>query len=91
MPSSRAITPNILPPSIRLNMPAHCLRALMILLIAVPVIAADFSAWSDKTVCRVVKSNPTMRDLESAEKTLHRVAKDIFISIEKDSVLFKKN
>ena len=33
---------------------------------------------------KVVKSNPTMRDLESAEKTLHRVAKDIFISIEKD-------
>jgi putative RecB family exonuclease len=25
-----------------------------------------------------------MKDLESAEKTLHRVAKDIFISIEKD-------
>ena len=33
---------------------------------------------------KVVKSNPTMKDLESAEKTLHRVAKDIFISIEKD-------
>jgi len=33
---------------------------------------------------KVVKSNPTMKDLESAEKTLHRVAKDIFISIEKN-------
>ncbi len=33
---------------------------------------------------RVVKSNPTMKDIESAEKVLHRVAKDIFISIEKD-------
>jgi len=33
---------------------------------------------------KVVKSNPTMMDLESAEKTLHRVAKDIFISMEKD-------
>ena len=65
MPSSRAITPNILPPSIRLNMPAHCLRALMILLIAVPVIAADFSAWSDKTVCRVVKSNPTNEEYKA--------------------------
>jgi putative RecB family exonuclease len=33
---------------------------------------------------RVVKSNPTMNDIESAEKVLHRVAKDIFISIQKD-------
>lgn len=33
---------------------------------------------------RVVKSNPTMKDIESAEKVLHRVAKDIFISIQKD-------
>jgi len=33
---------------------------------------------------KVVKSNPTMKDLESAEKTLHRVAKDIFISIERE-------
>jgi putative RecB family exonuclease len=33
---------------------------------------------------RVVKSNPSMKDIESAEKTLHRVAQDIFISIEKD-------
>ena len=33
---------------------------------------------------KVVKSNPTMKDLESVEKTLHRVAQDIFISIEKD-------
>ncbi len=33
---------------------------------------------------RIVKSNPSMKDIESAEKTLHRVARDIFISIEKD-------
>jgi putative RecB family exonuclease len=33
---------------------------------------------------RMVKSNPTMEDIESAEKVLHRAAKDIFISIEKD-------
>ncbi|KGA12985.1 hypothetical protein GM50_23390 [freshwater metagenome] len=33
---------------------------------------------------RIVKSNPSMKDIESAEKTLHRVAQDIFISIEKD-------
>lgn len=33
---------------------------------------------------RVVKSNPTMSELESTEKTLRRVAKDIFISTEKD-------
>ena len=33
---------------------------------------------------RVVKSSPTMKDIESAEKVLHRVAKDIFISIQKD-------
>jgi len=33
---------------------------------------------------RMVKSNPTMKDIESAEKVLHRAAKDIFISIEKD-------
>ena len=33
---------------------------------------------------RMVKSNPTMKDIESVEKVLHRAAKDIFISIEKD-------
>ena len=33
---------------------------------------------------RMVKSNPTMKDIESAEKVLHRVAKDIFISMEKE-------
>ncbi len=33
---------------------------------------------------RIVKSNPTMKDIESAEKVLHRVAKDIFISMEKE-------
>jgi putative RecB family exonuclease len=33
---------------------------------------------------RMVKSNPTMKDIESAEKALHRVAKDIFISMEKE-------
>lgn len=33
---------------------------------------------------RMVKSNPTMKDIESAEKVLHRVAKDIFISIERE-------
>jgi putative RecB family exonuclease len=32
---------------------------------------------------KVVKSNPTIAELESTEKVLHRVAKDIFISIEK--------
>jgi putative RecB family exonuclease len=33
---------------------------------------------------KLVKSNPTMAELESTEKVLRRVAKDIFISIEKD-------
>jgi putative RecB family exonuclease len=33
---------------------------------------------------RMVKSNPTMKDIESADKVLHRVAKDIFISMEKE-------
>ena len=33
---------------------------------------------------RMVKSNPSMKDIESAEKVLHRVAKDIFISMEKE-------
>lgn len=33
---------------------------------------------------RIVKSNPTMSDIESAEKVLKRVAQDIFISIEKE-------
>ena len=33
---------------------------------------------------KVIKSNPTMSDIESAEKVLRRVAKDIFISIEKE-------
>jgi putative RecB family exonuclease len=33
---------------------------------------------------KLVKSNPTLEDLESAEKFLHRTADDIFISIEKD-------
>jgi putative RecB family exonuclease len=33
---------------------------------------------------KVVKSNPTTAQLESTEKVLHRVAKDIFISIEKE-------
>jgi len=33
---------------------------------------------------RVVKSNPTQADVESVEKVLRRVAKDIFISIEKE-------
>lgn len=33
---------------------------------------------------KLVKSNPTLKDLESAEKFLHRTADDIFISIEKD-------
>ena len=33
---------------------------------------------------RIVKSNPTLKDIESAEKVLHRVAKDIFISMEKE-------
>ena len=33
---------------------------------------------------KIVKSNPTMPELESTEKVLRRVAKDIFISIEKE-------
>lgn len=33
---------------------------------------------------KLVKSNPTMAELETTEKGLRRVAKDIFISIEKD-------
>ena len=33
---------------------------------------------------RLVKSNPTMSELESTERTLRRVAKDIFISTEKE-------
>jgi putative RecB family exonuclease len=33
---------------------------------------------------RIVKSNPKMSDIESAEKVLKRVAQDIFISIEKE-------
>lgn len=33
---------------------------------------------------KLVKSNPTINDIESVEKVLRRVAKDIFISIEKD-------
>ena len=33
---------------------------------------------------KLVKSNPTMNDIENAEKVLRRVAKDIFISREKD-------
>lgn len=33
---------------------------------------------------RMVKSNPSMKDVESVEKVLQRVAKDIFISTEKD-------
>jgi putative RecB family exonuclease len=33
---------------------------------------------------RVVKSNPTQADVDSVEKVLQRVAKDIFISIEKE-------
>jgi len=33
---------------------------------------------------RVVKSNPTMAEIESVEKVLRRVAQDIFISIEKE-------
>jgi putative RecB family exonuclease len=33
---------------------------------------------------RIVKSNPTMAEIESAEKALRRVAQDIFISIEKE-------
>jgi len=32
----------------------------------------------------MVKSNPTMAELEATEKVLRRVAKDIFISIEKE-------
>jgi putative RecB family exonuclease len=33
---------------------------------------------------KLIKSNPTMAELESTEKVLRRVAKDIFISIEQD-------
>ena len=33
---------------------------------------------------KVIKSNPTIPELESTEKTLRRVAQDIFTSIEKD-------
>ena len=33
---------------------------------------------------KIVKSNPTTAQLESTEKVLHRFAKDIFISIEKE-------
>ena len=33
---------------------------------------------------KLVKSNPTMAELEATEKVLRRVAKDIFVSIEKD-------
>jgi putative RecB family exonuclease len=33
---------------------------------------------------RIVKSNPTMAEIESAEKVLRRVAQDILISIEKE-------
>ena len=33
---------------------------------------------------RVVKSSPTQADVDAAEKVLHRVAKDIFISVEKE-------
>ena len=33
---------------------------------------------------KLVKSNPTMAELESTEKVLRRVARDIFISIEKE-------
>ena len=33
---------------------------------------------------KLVKSNPTMAELEATEKVLHRVANDIFISIEKE-------
>jgi putative RecB family exonuclease len=33
---------------------------------------------------RIVKSNPTMAEIESAERVLRRVAQDIFISIEKE-------
>jgi len=33
---------------------------------------------------KIVKSNPTMAELEATEKVLRRVAKDIFISIEKE-------
>ena len=33
---------------------------------------------------KLVKSNPTMAELEATEKVLHRVARDIFISIEKE-------
>ena len=33
---------------------------------------------------KLVKSNPTMAELAATEKVLHRVAKDIFISIEKE-------
>ena len=33
---------------------------------------------------KLIKSTPTMKDIESAEKVLRRVAKDIFISMEKN-------
>jgi putative RecB family exonuclease len=33
---------------------------------------------------KLIKSSPTLSELESTEKTLHRVATDIFISLEKD-------
>ena len=33
---------------------------------------------------KVIKSNPTRKDVESAEKVLRRVAKDIFTSMQKD-------
>jgi len=33
---------------------------------------------------KLVKSNPKMSDLESAEDFLHKTARDIFISIDKD-------
>ena len=33
---------------------------------------------------KLLKSNPTMAELEATEKVLHRVAKDIFISIDKE-------
>ena len=33
---------------------------------------------------KVIKNNPTMADIESAEVFLHKTARDIFISLEKD-------
>lgn len=33
---------------------------------------------------KLIKNNPTMKDLDKVEKTLHQTATDIFISIEKD-------